>query len=263
MNIVEALNTLDPKNDDQWTADGLPRMDVVEGLVGDKSITRADVTNAAPDFTRETAADVPDPDPAAGEDAVPTPDAANEAADLEPDANAGLDEAADLEPETDFTIADTDAKADAKAEAEPEAEESMSGMKLRQLGIPTAKALQEMPYGELEEERKRLTSEMLQAQNALEEIKKVADALANGVNALNGRISHMEKADPNHGTAGVRAYLEQQNKNRVQRAQGMNKFIESTGLHPKDVANATDPKAPIDRAMGARKPARGSARPRY
>lgn len=53
MKINEALRKLDVENDQHWTADGMPKMGVVEELVGDKSITRKDVTNAAPDFNRE------------------------------------------------------------------------------------------------------------------------------------------------------------------------------------------------------------------
>ena len=53
--IKQALNELDPFDDSQWTAEGLPRMGAVEELVGDSSIKRRDVTNAAPEFSREIA----------------------------------------------------------------------------------------------------------------------------------------------------------------------------------------------------------------
>lgn len=52
--ILEALQQLDPTDDGHWTNQGLPRMDVVEAIVGDKGIKRGDITNAAPGFTRET-----------------------------------------------------------------------------------------------------------------------------------------------------------------------------------------------------------------
>ncbi len=51
--IKAALGTLNPQADDQWTAEGLPRMDVIEKLVGDKSIVRKQVTDANPEFCRE------------------------------------------------------------------------------------------------------------------------------------------------------------------------------------------------------------------
>lgn len=50
--LKDALESLDPANDAQWTADGLPRMDVVETLVDNKAITRKDVTEADPEFCR-------------------------------------------------------------------------------------------------------------------------------------------------------------------------------------------------------------------
>lgn len=55
MNIVEALSRLDPENDEHWTNDGMPRVEVVQGLAGDASIMRADINNASPGFDREVA----------------------------------------------------------------------------------------------------------------------------------------------------------------------------------------------------------------
>ncbi|PIX38129.1 MAG: hypothetical protein COZ56_21320 [Armatimonadetes bacterium CG_4_8_14_3_um_filter_58_9] len=49
--ILEAVMGLSPANDDHWTTDGLPRLDAVENLLG-ASVTRKQVTNAAPDFNR-------------------------------------------------------------------------------------------------------------------------------------------------------------------------------------------------------------------
>jgi len=53
--LKDALESLDPANDAQWTADGLPRMDVVEILIDNKAITRKEVTEADPEFCREVA----------------------------------------------------------------------------------------------------------------------------------------------------------------------------------------------------------------
>jgi hypothetical protein len=51
--IIEALQLLDVTNDDHWTADGLPRVDVIASIVNEKSLKRGDITKAAPTFTRE------------------------------------------------------------------------------------------------------------------------------------------------------------------------------------------------------------------
>ena len=54
--ILDALLKLDINNDDHWTADGLPRMDAIELIVGSKDITRQQVTAAKPGFSRAVAA---------------------------------------------------------------------------------------------------------------------------------------------------------------------------------------------------------------
>lgn len=50
--IYEVLPQLDPENENHWTADGLPRIETVEALVGDK-VTRSEIREAAPYFNRK------------------------------------------------------------------------------------------------------------------------------------------------------------------------------------------------------------------
>lgn len=47
--IIDALKELDPKNDDHWTGDGLPKLSALK----DVKANRQEVTAAAPHFTRE------------------------------------------------------------------------------------------------------------------------------------------------------------------------------------------------------------------
>lgn len=54
--ILTALKSLDHKNDDHWTADGQPRLDVLKAAAGDQSVTREAVVAAAPAFNRAAAA---------------------------------------------------------------------------------------------------------------------------------------------------------------------------------------------------------------
>ena len=49
--ILEALKQFMQDNDEHWTADGAPRIDVVEGFLGEKT-TRGEVSKAAPKFNR-------------------------------------------------------------------------------------------------------------------------------------------------------------------------------------------------------------------
>lgn len=50
--IIETLLKLDPKNDNQWTQEGLPKVDVLKFLSGGETWTREQITEAAPGFTR-------------------------------------------------------------------------------------------------------------------------------------------------------------------------------------------------------------------
>lgn len=50
--IKEAVTALDHTNDDHWTGTGLPRVDVISTAVGDPTVSRRDVEQAAPGFTR-------------------------------------------------------------------------------------------------------------------------------------------------------------------------------------------------------------------
>lgn len=74
--IVKALQQLDPKNDDHWTNDGLPRLDAIKGVSG---LKREDVTAAAPHFTKDNPvfeapkADGGESTSGQGDDAAPTP----------------------------------------------------------------------------------------------------------------------------------------------------------------------------------------------
>ncbi len=53
--ITAALAKLDPANDNHWTADGAPRIEAVRMISGDQTISRDDITQAAPMFTRSNA----------------------------------------------------------------------------------------------------------------------------------------------------------------------------------------------------------------
>lgn len=51
--IKAALAGLDPANDDVWTSSGQPLVDTIRKAIGDDTITRQDITNADPAFSRE------------------------------------------------------------------------------------------------------------------------------------------------------------------------------------------------------------------
>lgn len=94
--IHEALLGLEPGNDEHWTADGLPRLDAVENLLG-ASVTRKQVTNAAPDYNRGRAQslvdEAHDKDTAGPVDDSPDADAPEQDTDKDTAGNADYPEA--------------------------------------------------------------------------------------------------------------------------------------------------------------------------
>lgn len=54
MNLLNALKQLDPNNNDHWTTDGSPRLDIVKTLMGDDGIDlkRQGLINEFPEFSR-------------------------------------------------------------------------------------------------------------------------------------------------------------------------------------------------------------------
>jgi hypothetical protein len=52
--IILALRSLDPLNEQHWTGQGLARVDVVAGLANLPDLKRGDILEAAPSFSRDT-----------------------------------------------------------------------------------------------------------------------------------------------------------------------------------------------------------------
>ncbi len=73
LTLDQALDHLDPDNDAHWTDNGVPRMEALQDLTSNESLRRAEVTNAAPSLTRESAKKFPNTAPPA---AVNVPDVA-------------------------------------------------------------------------------------------------------------------------------------------------------------------------------------------
>jgi len=92
MDIKEALGQLDPFNDEQWTDAGVPATKAVSEIVG-KTVSRKEITDAAPKFTREN------PDLSALTDEKPKVDEQPTELDDDPELDTSLLEAfAQMEP---------------------------------------------------------------------------------------------------------------------------------------------------------------------
>jgi hypothetical protein len=53
--LMEVLKKLDPGNDGQWNAVGLPKLNVVGELYGNEGVTRKDIDSVWPEFNRKMA----------------------------------------------------------------------------------------------------------------------------------------------------------------------------------------------------------------
>ncbi|WPJ68564.1 hypothetical protein OMDBNIEC_00078 [Salmonella phage STP-SP5] len=62
--LIEALLDLDPENPNHWTTDGLPKVDALRFATANPSLTRDEITEAAPLFTRDNPV-VEEPEPEA------------------------------------------------------------------------------------------------------------------------------------------------------------------------------------------------------
>jgi hypothetical protein len=65
--IKAALLKLDAGNDEHWTQDGSPKIAAIVAIVGDDTITRKQVIDAAPDFNRAKAVEAATASPAEAE----------------------------------------------------------------------------------------------------------------------------------------------------------------------------------------------------
>jgi len=195
--IREALAVLDAEDDELWTRDGLPRTEVVAELVGTSVLSRKQITQAAPLFTRSNLV-VPEEEdreePPSLEEPIPSDELPVGAI---PEATAaGADSGSDPEPEP---------------EPEPEPDLEMN----------------------IEDAVRSAEAEVQEAQSALD----AANRLLSEARAKRDRlIEERERShrDP-HGTMrSIQAYLE--SRNRINVARGVQRArVLASGIKPEDL----------------------------
>lgn len=256
MNIKQALSALNPANDDHWTSDGLPRIDVVSKMVGERDIRRGDITNADPQFTREgahaartgsadtdtTDAETKTEDETATEDKSDTPTA-------EPETGAEPEP----EPEPEPEIEEGDEDDEPLTAAEQQELQDAETLTLTWTQLVQDIRLLEMFIGALG----RLTIGKHREREAMDtEIKRLAVV----GNQADKYMRALKKRSPKLKDNPIKAYLERQGETRAERARRALAFIKA-GTTAEDVAEQLRGKSRIDTVMGVRKPARGSVRP--
>lgn len=107
--IAEALATLDHTNDELWTDDGAPKVEVIKHLCNDDKITRAQINEAQPGFMRKSTTAIDEDTQAPVETKVATPPDQFPNGNEPPEVTAGGDD--ELEDLVNFSGNDEDLKA--------------------------------------------------------------------------------------------------------------------------------------------------------
>lgn len=230
--IVEALLKLDVKNDNHWTADGLPRLDTVKMLASDQTLTRDSVAAAAPGFSRTTATGYTAP---SAEQQAPQAQGQGGSGEQQSAAPAAPQTApqASQATESDQRADDLDA-----GQAEQPKMEVSAGVATDDI------AALEAALAEQEELVSKIRAHKVEVDKAFEEARAKEDEL---------RVK-LEEARPQRSTGNdIQDYLAAQRKNLEARA-ARQQMIRESGINLKELASNL--KAPID-AVRARRNTRG------
>lgn len=260
MTIEEALRSLDPLVDDEWTTDGLPRIDVMQKLTGQR-LKRADITAACPQFHRQNLEALHGP----------TKEPTTEDLELLSNGDAGDEDQTEAETQTiepSEVAATTPLEILNGGKSDDPIETVIGDPGMPQpitLEVPTADmpvAGRRASYDELVQERADAEQAMMEVQKIADAAKKRADAWANHVNMLNSMIAQAQRNIPNSDTTHIREYLAQQNQNRLDRASRREAYEQATGQTPEQAAANSDLRSPIDKAMNVR-PKSQRGRPQF
>ncbi|ALH23818.1 hypothetical protein FDH70_gp12 [Pseudomonas phage PaMx25] len=231
--IVEALLKLDVKNDNHWTADGLPRLDTVKMLASDQTLTRDSVAAAAPGFSRTTATGYTTP--SAEQQA---PQQQGQGGSTEQQQSAAPAAAQTAPQATQATESDQRADDLDAGQAEQPSMEGSAGVATDDIA-----ALEEA-LAEQEELVTKIRAHKVEVDKAFEEARAKEDEL---------RVK-LEEARPQRSTSNdIQDYLAAQRKNLEARA-ARQQMIRESGINLKELASNL--KAPIDAAR-ARRTTRG------
>lgn len=221
-----ALSRLDPKNDEHWTSDGVPRVDAVSTMVG-RAVTRKEIVDAAPALTRESAA-------AAGPEQT---------------------HPATGEPRTEVK---------APADGSPATIEGDKGAEPRSTGpvTPAQNELRAEPTP-LEIAQRRAAALQHESNEIAEEIRDLQKMKAQ-IDAEHARaVADVERLGPSPDQQerdNIRAYLQRAQKAREDRAARVSGIL-GDGLKMREVLTAAGGRSALDGAMAMRKPPLGAGRP--
>jgi len=268
--LAAALASLDPTDDGHWTNDGQARVDVVNAELAKmdaETVTRQDIIDGAPLFTREAApamqaeyratAGPLDPlTPATPAPAAPAAPTAAPAPQTPPPSDHSLPPlGGDTRPPAPPTAPPT--LANVKLDPTPKVPEGLLGeMEGSALDVPLHELMRSVPMLEAAVAEINITSAAIVAERTAlaEKLKELYAKSELCVRQL-GRIK--PKDDP---TDGVRSYLAASAKAREERARRAQVFVKA-GTTANDVAAQMRTGSALDAALSQRRPVPGSTRP--
>ena len=237
MEIYEALEELDPMDDDHWTADGAPRIDIIKELVDDTvEVNRQAILDVAPKFNRETM-DLSPPAPSMSAEQIE---------------KLKAQEASDLQSEKDLV---SDHVANAK---QPDLEEVDSEIleKYMEGDIMGSRDfinfLMTVPGNTLESLRVIVGEQFKAAEENLKAAEQIRLVLKQSLGFTQNRIEQLVPDIDNQ--SAIQQFITAQNKSRERKVITTRELLKGVDL------KTLDPRSAIDRAM-ARKNTRGAARP--
>lgn len=231
--VQRVLLDLDRADDSQWTEDGLPRLDVVKKKLG-RSITREELTDAAPTFRRE---DAPTKWAEDALDAEQQVDRESQRPDRESPVPEPPPPIESVEMVAEFDVGHVDSEDDVVA---MDPREVFSSPEL------VVRAINEFA---------RQDAELCKRLSRINESRQRIAATTHHLEKVRGRM-RVDAGDRER----IARYQEAQRREREERVRRARAFVEA-GTTQEAVIDQIDPRSRLDRVMGARKSARG--RPQF
>lgn len=250
--IQAALLQLDPEKDEHWTTDGLPRVDIVSGLLG-RSVTRKEITEAGPNVTRTTAGEEEAMDPGT----VTTEDEEDGEDQPYDDSQEPTEEQAKpaKQPRESFTPG----KHTIRVMPEPPAEAAAM--------IEAQDEVLAMPFDVVAQDPDLIDRACVELDRQAGVLARRRTAIDERLHELGARSELLQRARSQivRGTGEsehqkqLNAYLESNRRSREAKALRARAFIEAQTT-PADVAKELDIRSPLDRALAQRRPQHGAPR---
>lgn len=244
--ILEALSKLNPDNDAEWTAEGLPKVDAIKAITGISEINREMITEVAPEFTRAFATEKKHSDggpitPTAQTPGVPDQDPSQKPPETPPLDESGASNTGPILIENiDFLQTNI---------ADPEIMAMPPHQVFRSLELMT-RALEEFTrqFNELLHRREKINAKL--------------NELSNRSKQLSFHIQRKGAKEDKQSKlmTGIRAVIERGQQEKLRKIQNRDKFIQA-GTSAKEVAQGLNINAPIDDVYSKRRGTFGSRRP--